>query len=377
MIIGKAKMYLGDMLIVSDESSDSPSTPTDTSSPVYKTIDGQLYRQVLCDDFDGTDIDANLWSADYLAQKYSPAYTAKSIVKVKDSICHIISDPQNGYVGGTSWKANCSGINSANYYDTSAQNKCLPWYGFIAQEGYFEVKMKLPAPNTGIGAGWWMTGAETGSNDEIDIIEQFATDTQSAIWPANYYNDYLGQASGSNVVKHDSYTHNVVLANAFHVYGFKWDSNGMQFFLDDVKVMDWNDLSILPVHPMLTFFTLYMNMDKIPANCPVEELQIDWFKIYKACDTQMESHPTITGYDPINVTATAGESVNNYTGRFGNLPYYVRVNWSDGSKTEHPVRWERIHGSSKATILASGGSFELNGVAQGVGIDVVASVVVS
>lgn len=377
MIIGKAKMYLGDMLIVSDEQSDSPSTPTDTSKPVYKTVDGQLYRQVFVDEFDGSDINQNNWSADYLAQKYYPAYTAKSIVKVKDSICHLQCDPENGYIGGTNWKANCSSINSANFFDASAQNKCIPWYGFIAQEGYFEARMKMPTPNTGIGCAWWMTGAETGSNDEIDIIEQVATDKQSTMFPANYYNDYLGPASGSNVVRQDSYTHNTVLANAFHVYGFKWDSEGMQFYLDGVKVMDWNDLPILPVHPMLTYFTLYMNMDKIPSNCPVEELQIDWFKIYKACDTQMENHPTITGYDPINVVATAGETVNNYTGRFGNLPYYVRVNWSDGSKTEHPVRWERIYGSSKETILANGGSFELNGVAQGVGIDVVASVVVS
>ena len=81
------------------------------------------------------------------------------------------------------------------------------------------------------------------------------------------------------------------------------------------------------------------------------EVLIDYFKIYKPCNEELEENPTITGYDPINVTATAVESVNNYTGRFGNLPYYVRVNWSDGSKTEHPVRWERIHGSSKQPFL--------------------------
>ena len=63
------------------------------TKPIYKEVEGEQYRLVYNEDFDGTDIDRNYWIDDYMISRVEDAYESYSDVYVEDlSLIHI-SEP--------------------------------------------------------------------------------------------------------------------------------------------------------------------------------------------------------------------------------------------------------------------------------------------
>lgn len=376
MLFGEKKVYLGDTLIVDTGGS---SSGQDSSEPAYKTVDNQLYRRIFCDDFDKGDVDRNYWTTDYNASQYTPWYTGGSDVFCKDSICHIRIKEDMAVKGGTSWAAGVSGIQTAEYYYTSPKyNRARPFYGLLTQEGYYELRAKIYAGG-GTHTSWWMTGVESTPNEagEIDIFEIFGRDTSE--WPANLYDDTttVDSAQRQSVIRPG-----IDLANDFHVYGFLWENGLMKFYLDGTEVNTWENLNS-PQYPMMTWITAYRCMSgRYPGGEHVEglgdlELLVDYLKIYKKCDVQLTEHPTVVSQNAIDIFITAGEyTVNEISGRVAELPVYCYLNWSDGSRTEHWVRWELLNAAMKG-VLDNGGTFEWLGIVYGLGVEVKATVSVN
>ena len=55
------------------------------------------------------------------------------------------------------------------------------------------------------------------------------------------------------------------------------------------------------------------------------------------------------------------------------FPSYVYVNWSDGTRTEHWVKWQAVKDTYR-TKMTNEESFTWDGYVYGLGIDVVANV---
>ena len=376
MLFGNNKIYLGDNLIVNNEAS---STPVDDSVPIYKTVEGSLYRQIFVDDFNGKDIDRNYWTSDYNATKYSPWYTVQSDVYVENSICHIRIKEDAATLGGTSWAAGVSGIQTAMFNTTGGSNKYRPWYGLLVQEGYYELRCKIYSGG-GTHMAWWMTGTGTvdTGNAEIDIFEIQGKDTSTI--PMNLYDDTTSIASAQ---KSSRIGVGIDLSNDFHTYGFLWENGLMKFYLDGNEIESWTDITT-PQYPLMTWITAYRCMSgSYWAGAHEEglgdlELLVDYLKIYKKANTESETQPTVVDYTPISASVTAGNyTVDAYSGKISELPSYCYVNWSDGSRTEHMVIWE-IFNDTKKNILDNGGTLEWPGVVYGhTDIEVIATITVS
>lgn len=373
MLLGERKVYLGETLLIDTESTSVP--PQETDVPVYAHIDDQSYRQIFFDDFNGGDVDRNHWSTDYNAAKYQPIYTSGSDVFCENSICHIRTTEDMAVLGGTSWAAGVSGIQSAQFSTPSTPNRFRPFFGFISQEGYYELKAKIYSGG-GTHVAWWMTGVDdTGAtNPEIDIFEILGSDTTK--WPMNFYADTNSVASAE---AQDSIGIGFDLSNDYHVYGFLWENGIMKFYLDGDLINTWSDINT-PHQPLMTWLTAYRCLEgSYWAGTHVDglgdlELLVDYLKVYKKCESESNVQPTITGQEEITVSLAKGEyTVDPYSGRIAGLPVYTYINWSDGSRTEHWVRWKKLNDTIK-DVLDNGGFCEWNGIVSELGIKVIATI---
>lgn len=99
--------------------------------------------------------------------------------------------------------------------------------GFAQQYGYFEARLRIPDLSDGsLWPAWWMSNAVF--NDwppEIDIFERISTGTDG-------YKFNVFPASG------DTETNNITNSDmtGFHVYGCKWDADGVVGYLDGVQI---------------------------------------------------------------------------------------------------------------------------------------------
>ena len=57
------------------------------------------------------------------------------------------------------------------------------------------------------------------------------------------------------------------------------------------------------------------------------------------------------------------------------MPLYCYINWSDGSRTEHWVKWDRFD-DKKKEILDNGGILNWHGVVYGIGTQIKATITV-
>ena len=137
-----------------------------------------------------------------------------------------------------------------------------------------------------------------------------------------------------------------------------------------------------PQYPMITFLTLYKRRygsglsGDADATLGDLEMHVDYIKVYKKADTTATSPVTVSEYEPINISVTAGNyTVDEYTGYLTIMPLYCYLTWSDGSRTEHWVKWDRFD-DSKKTVLDGGGTLEWEGVAYGVGTPITATITV-
>lgn len=375
------KMYLGKNLI-SDGSSSCTSTTDD--APKYINKRGVLYRQIFEDNFDGNDINRDVWSSDYRAAYYNPWYVCGSDYYVEDSILHLRVRTNKRTLDSASWPAAVSGVQSVQSGSPSAKHDFRPFYGFVSQEGYYELRCRmyadLEATLDGSHFAWWMTGVDddNGKNCEYDMIEHFGNAPKVANLNV-YANDDTDLAASTR----KAYTADFDIGIDWHTWGFLWEEDHLTIWLDDVQILDMDVTT--PRYPMMQWLTAYRSLGEragywageYDPNQPDMISQIDYLRIYKKAESISAEPVTVVSYDPISVNLTAGEyTINSTSGRLTAVPLHCYVHWSDGSRTEHIVRYEVLT-LGQISALDTGGTFEMQGIATGVGIPITATVTVT
>lgn len=373
------KIYLGDKEITAfyDSGESSPS-----NSPVYINKEGTLFRQILNDDFDDGDIDHNIWREDYMPSRVETAYNAYSDVRCEDSLLKVRIKKNMGGRDGTENGSTMavSTIQSAAWngmhLPDPTHHYFRPWYGFISQEGYYEIRAKLIS-GSGTHCAWWMIGTENTSEEmcEFDVFEIRGNDI--TVIPFNLY------PNGDTALTQIKLTHdtNLDLSEDFHTYGFWWENGRLRLYFDDALILD--QTCATPQYPMMTFLTAYKRVSGTGWSGDADpdlgdiEMQVDYIKVYKNADTMNTNPVAVMSYDPIELTVTAGDyTVGDYTGYLDTMPLYCYLTWDDGSRTEHWIKWDRFD-DTKKNVLDNGGTLEWTGVVYGVGTEITAHITVS
>lgn len=317
------------------------------STPAYETINGQLYREILNEDFD-TNLNKNIWCDKYFRTWTQDEYLAEANYTINNSILSLRIDsdslPWNAANDGD---LRISGIQTGEktglHKNSPQYRKISNFFGFIAQYGYFELRAKMvtPCATGGNHCAWWMIGTESKNteNYEIDIFENYSKTPTKVSTVGHSWN------SGINAIPSIDYDTGVDLSADFHTYGFKWTPNSAEFYIDGVKYHSTNNLSIsMPMITVLSFYERRLNNtgssygyadDSVPYP---KSFDIDYLKVYKVATSQV-NNLEITSINPIVIDTNTSKTLDSDTGIIKELPLYCYVNWNDGTTTEHWVKW--------------------------------------
>jgi len=364
--------------------------PTDNVSgyvtdPEYITVENSPYRLVWHDEFEGSDINKNFWTdAQLISTKYK-RYGAWTDYYLNDSKLHlrIKKDAPNCFVDDPS----NSNDMAQSIIQTAQQNKLHvttygyhdvnPFWGLLTQEGYYECRFKVWKATGGCHTSWWCVGIQDGlyaesARAEIDITEILGRATT---------NLPHGQHRQSDASCTESYTTtevNVDFATDFHTVGFLWENGLMKWYVDGTLV-DTKNINT-PQYPVMHFLAAYKRRSGSGWTGAADttlgdvEFQVDYLRIYKKATSQASNTVTISGYTPITINAnTQDMTIDDERGCPICFPSYVYVNWSDGTRTEHWVKWQAVQETYQSK-MTNQQSFTWDGYVYGLGIDIVAQV---
>lgn len=380
--MSELKMYLGSQLIAGEISGGSTEEPS--NAPTYINKGGIHYRLIFEDDFNGSDINRGVWSSDYRAAYYNPWYVCASDYWVKDSVLSLRVKGDKRTLDSASWPAAVSGVQSVQSPAPGSNNDFRPFYGFVSQEGYYELRCRmyagLEATLDGSHFAWWMTGVDddNGKNVEYDIIEHFGNAPKVA-----NLNVYANSDSDIPASTRKAYTADFDIGIDWHTWGFLWEEDQLTVWLDGTQIISMTCTT--PRYPMMQWLTAYRSLGErggywageYDPNQPDMISEIDYLRIYKKADSVSSEPVTVTSIDPVEVAVTAGEyTINSTSGRLTAVPLHCYVHWSDGTRTEHIVRYLALN-HDQIDILDGGGTFTMPGVAMGVGLDVTATITVT
>lgn len=372
------KMYLGNTLIY--DSSQQGDVP-EASTPEYIRKSDKLLRLTFCDDFNTPDINHNYWMEDYMPGRVQTSYNAYSDVRCEDSLLKLRVKKNMGGRDGTANGSTMavSGIQSAvwngMHLPDPTYHDFRPWYGLMMQEGYIECRAKIAA-GSGVHSTLWMVGTENTDTErcEFDVFECLGKNP--SVLPFRLHpngDDTLTQRTLDLETGVD-------LSQDFHVYGMLWENGLIKLYLDGALIYTLETAT--PQYPMILFLDLYKRQsgtgwtgDHDP-NLGDIEFWVDYVKIYKVATAQ-KTEISLVGYEPINIAIAPGNyTVNDNRGFITDMPLYCYLNWSDGSRTEHWVKWDRFDDSKKA-ILQNGGTLEWEGIVYDIGIPITANITVA
>lgn len=311
--------------------------------PIYKTINGNLYRQILNEDFNNN-LDKNIWTNRYLVTWTDKEYLSEANYKIENSCLSLIIDKDSN-----PWNPNNDGdlrISGIQTGELDGLHKLTPIFrnidkflGFIAQYGYFEIKAKM-FPGSGTHCAWWMVGLQDKNNQryEIDIFENLGKDSTIIHTVGHSWSDNAPAISAKD------YDTGINLSDDFHIYGFEWTDTEMVFYFDGVEYHRGN---VSLSYPLITILSCYESRkgnwtgafdNSIPYP---KEFKIDYFKAYKRA-TKEETSISIHNIDEIKIDKNTTKTLDNALGVLKELPSYCYVNWNDGVRTEHWVKWKGI-----------------------------------
>lgn len=379
------KLYLGENEIASGSSIiNINGSGKKYNSTEYKTINGNLYRLVLDDDFEGMSLDKNVWTDNYLVSRANPRYLTYGKHKIENSVLSLIVNPDSTVksgIGDLSEATNplaVSGVQSIEknilHLTNMSYHDINPYYGFICQEGYWEVKCRCPIGD-GVHSAFWLVGIQdkTPQRYEVDIIE-YKGNT-----PLQFPHGSHNNGNESDVTDNYPSTYTALsesLDGDFHTIGWLWEPDGMTWFLDGVQ-LDYLTAT-MPNYPMGIILSLYQRKYGSGWSGPADDtlgtlsFDIDYIKVYKPAAYQLDQ-VQVTGQDPISVEVGSAYSIDNDFGTLSDMPSYCRINWNDGSKTEHHVKWEIITNAIK-NKLDNRIPFVWNGYVDDIGYSVSANI---
>jgi len=357
------------------------------TAPEYIDMDGGKYRLVWKDEFDEKDIDKNYWTDSYLVSNVENMYQAQADYYIADSILHmrIKKDaPSRGTAADTAQSCIQSGEYNNAETGVDSYHDVHPFWGLLTQEGYYEMRMKPWKATGGCCNVWWMMEiqdaklqkASLGGRGEFDIIEYLPMNP--TVYPH-------GQHKNSNEALTERYVNTDVgidLTNDYHVIGFLWKNGTLVFYLDGNVIDTFSNIST-PQTPMYHLLSAYKYFGtgtdwKGPADRSLDTRDVTWdidyIRIYKKADTVQTTNVTIDRYAPVTIDGnTADMEIDSRRGCPYEFPSYVYIYWSDGTRTEHWVKWDAIKDTYQ-TKMTNQESFEWGGYVYGLGIEIVANV---
>ena len=329
--------------------------------PIYKTINGNLYRQILNEDFNNN-LDKNIWTNRYLTTWTDKEYLSEANYKIENScLSLIINKDSNPWNPKNDNDLRISGIQTG---ELDGLHKSTPIYrninkflGFIAQYGYFEIKAKM-FPGSGTHCAWWMVGLQDKDNQryEIDIFENLGKNPTTIQTVGHNWSDNVTAISAK------TYDTGINLSNDFHIYGFEWTDTEMIFYFDGEEYHRGN---VSLSYPLITILSCYESRNgnwtgTFDNSIPYpKEFKIDYFKVYKRA-TKEETSISINNIDEIKIDKNTTRTLDDALGILKELPSYCYVNWNDGVKTEHWIKWKGVTPQYKLN-LSSQIDFEWEG----------------
>lgn len=362
--------------------------------PEYKTIDNNNYRLVWCDEFDEKDLDRNSWTDMYYISNVENRYQAQADYYIQDSILNIrckkdmpsrfpIDDPNGN--PPTARNSIQSGEYNGTYVAREQYHDIHPFWGLLTQEGYYEMRLKPWSATSGCCNVWWMMGiqdaihqkAQMDGRGEIDVIE-FLQRMPTYLPHGQHPN---GDSAITNSYKEQNV--NIDLTTDFHTIGFLWENNTYKWYLDGNLIDTMSGINTIhyPMYHVISAYKIISggNDDwKGPADTSLNnrdvEFKVDYLRIYKKATSIATEDVTIASYNPIVINGnTADMEIDPNRGCPYQFPSYCYVNWSDGTRTEHWVKWDAVR-DTYTTKMTNRESFTWAGYVYGLGIDVVANV---
>lgn len=352
--------------------------------PEYKAVNGNPYRLVWHDEFDDDDINMSFWNDVHFISRVTNRYQAWTYYYLSDSKLHLrikkdapnryLSDDPNNDVAVTAIQTgqhNKLHITSPDYHDVN------PFWGLLTQEGYYECRFKVFSATGGCHTSWWCVGIQDGEftdspRAEIDITEILANQTTKLPHGVHKWSD-------DSVTESYSTTNvNVNFATDFHTVGFLWENGVMKWYVDGTLV-DTKNINT-PQYPVMHFLSAYKRRSGTGWTGDADltlgdvEFQVDYLRIYKKATSESSTDVSISDYTPIDIDATAETmTIDTQRGCPACFPSYVYVNWSDGSRTEHWVKWQAVQETYQGK-MTNQEDFEWDGYVYGLGISIVANV---
>ena len=149
---------------------------------------------------------------------------------------------------------------------------------FAFRYGQIDIRAKLPA-GKGLWPALWLLPANRESRPEIDIMEMLG-DSPNLLRMHVHYNDSHGQRKsiGEDFTAAD-------LTEDWHVFGLRWESKAIVWYLDGMEVWRFTDFKNIPREPMYLLMNLAVGgtwpgkpdrTTKFPA-----EFQIDYVRVWQ------------------------------------------------------------------------------------------------
>ena len=353
------------------------------TDPEYKTVNGSPYRLVWHDEFEGKDIDMSFWNDVHFISRVTNRYQAWTDYYLSDSKLHlrIKKDAPNRYLSDDSADMAVTAIQTGQHnklhITTPDHHDINPFWGLLTQEGYYECRFKVFTATGGAHTSWWCVGIQDGEDTsnpraEIDITEIHANQTTKL--PHGVHK----QTDNSVTESYTTTNVSVNFATDFHTVGFLWENGSMKWYVDGTLVDTMNINT--PQYPVMHFLATYKRRSGTGWTGDADltlgdvEFQVDYLRIYKKATSQATSEVTVSNYTPITIDATTETmTIDDERGCPICFPSYVYVNWSDGSRTEHWVKWQAVQETYQGK-MTNQESFTWDGYVYGLGLEIVANV---
>jgi beta-glucanase (GH16 family) len=177
---------------------------------------------VFSDDFDGTELNTEKWSADNCTT-HGSGECEESMFYMKENVT-----VSGGNLNLTAKRQDVK-CNGKTKHFTSGQVHS-PDYLY----GYFEINAKLPKGNGFWPAFWFWSGCNTDSYREMDVLESCGCDCND--YQAGFFYETDNNNSAGDPAIHPHTTVNIDgLCTSFHKYGLEWSPTTVSFYLDGVK----------------------------------------------------------------------------------------------------------------------------------------------
>lgn len=222
--------------------------------PIQPMSDGAVWTQVLSEEFDGDDLDRDLWSTCYwwgrggctnLSNNELQWYRNGNVT-VEDGKLVLEAreydvETEEGdfsYISGM--------VTSGRYYEEDADALALTY-------GYFEVRARVPG-GQGLWPAIWLLPSDHDSTPEIDVMEVLGHAPD--VLEMHYHHTIADEdlSFGEDAIVDD-------LSRSWNVFGLQWTPDAIVWFLNGEEMWRFTDRRLISSEPMYLLMNLAVGGD--------------------------------------------------------------------------------------------------------------------